>query len=162
MRIRTCRGWQCVCTLREGERKEQACRLPVSNASCGFVYTYQFLMQISSHQTLGTLHQLPGSPAHILQKKGMRHHSGDLSSNQGLPGWSAGRMLSPSQMVPFGLGQEQKNVTIDNMNVRSNFEAHFCNNFFLHFIKNYGWPIELFLWACILCLFFRKACLSSS
>lgn len=87
-------------------------------------------MQISNHQTLGTLHRLPGTPAHILQKKGMRHHFGDLSSNQGLPGWSAGRMLSPSQMAPFGLGQEQKKVTIDNMNVRINFEAHFCNSFF--------------------------------
>lgn len=58
-------------------------------------------MQISNHQTPGTLHRLLVTPDHILRRKGTWRHSADLASSQGWLDWLVGRMLSPSQVAPF-------------------------------------------------------------
>lgn len=98
------------CTSAISWEEDTSCstaRVPISNVVCGFIHTriffhtYQFLMQISSHQTPGTLHRLLVTLGHILQRKGTWRHSVDLASSQGWPDWLAGRILSPSQGAPF-------------------------------------------------------------
>lgn len=69
-------------------------------------------MQISSHQTPGTLHQLLVTPGHNLQRKGMWRHFVDLALSQDWPDWLVGRILSPSQVVPFWIGVGRKETII--------------------------------------------------
>lgn len=64
-------------------------------------------MQISSHQTPGTLHWLLVTPGHILQGKGTWRHFVGLALSPGWPDWLAGRMLSPSQVAPLGLEEKE-------------------------------------------------------
>lgn len=97
------------CTFATSWEEDTNCsiaRVPTSKGVCGF--TYQFLMQISSHQTPATPHRLLVTPGHILQRKGTWRHSVGLALSQGWPGWLVGRMLSPSQVAPFWVGVGRK------------------------------------------------------
>lgn len=69
-------------------------------------------MQISSHQTPGTLHQLLVTPGRNLQRKGMWRHFVDFALSQDWPDWLVGRILSPSQVVPFWVGWAEKETII--------------------------------------------------